>query len=542
MTTEIPPRDRCVIPHMLARRVARDPDETFAVFADGREWSTRQTQDEALAVAAGLRDLGVNAGDTVVSWLPNGDHALRTWFGINQLGAVYVPVNTAYRGRMLEHVLRDSRASVAVVHADYVERLHDVDLGQLQHVIVVGGEGPGVPAGVTAHGEAQLREVAVTDDLRESPAQPWDPYAIIYTSGTTGPSKGVVSSYLHVWSTGALTFSDLFSAGDRYLVSLPMFHAGGTIGVVGCLWLDGGSVAIVDRFDTTRFWEMIRDGGVTCCTLLGVMANFLLGREEQPDDRDNPLRLVFMIPLVEDALRFGERFGCDIYTGFNMSEVSVPLMSERNPTVTGSCGRPRDGVEVRLVDDHDIDVAPGEVGELIVRTEMPWTLTSGYWQNPDATARSWRNGWFHTGDAFRVDADGNYFFVDRMKDALRRRGENISSFEVEAEVLAYPDVAEAAVVGVPSPHGEDDVLAVVAGTPGSTIDPEQLVRFLIPRLPHFMVPRYVRVLDELPKTPTSKVRKHLLRDEGLTDSTWDRDEAGIRVGQGRGNHTTGTTR
>ncbi|MBB4660644.1 crotonobetaine/carnitine-CoA ligase [Conexibacter arvalis] len=525
---QIPARERCVIPHMLARRVAADPNEVFAVFDDGTQWTTRRTRDEALAVAAGLRALGVAAGDAVVSWLPNGQDALRTWFGVNQLGAVYVPVNTAYRGRMLEHVLRDADARVAIVHADLLPRLHEVALGALEHVVVVGGAGE-APASVESWDGAALRIHPVTDDLLDSPAQPWDPYAIIYTSGTTGPSKGVVCTYLHVWATGALTFSELFSAGDRYLVNLPMFHAGGTIGVVGCLWLDGGSVAIVDRFDTSRFWEVIRRDRVTVCTLLGVMANFLLAREQEADDPDNPLRLVFMIPLVEDALRFGERFACDVYTGFNMTEVSCPLISARNPTATGSCGRPRDGVEVRLVDDHDVEVAPGEVGELIVRTEMPWTLTLGYWRNPEATARAWRNGWFHTGDAFRVDAEGNWYFVDRMKDALRRRGENISSFEVEAEVLAHPAVQEAAVVGVPSPHGEDDVLAVVACAPGMTVDPEELLRFLVPRLPHFMVPRYVRVLGELPKTPTNKVRKHELRDAAITPDTWDREAAGIVV-------------
>lgn len=528
MTAQIPAPERCVIPHMLARRVAIDPAEVFAVFDDGTEWTTRETQDRALSVAAGLRSLNVERGEAVISWLPNGPDALRTWFGINQLGAVYVPVNTNYRGRVLEHVLRDAGARVAVVHADLLDRLQGFDTASLEHVIVVGGDHGHLP-GLQSWDSSLLETHPVTSDLLESPAEPWDPYAVIYTSGTTGPSKGVICTYLQVWATGALTFSELFSAGDRYLVNLPMFHAGGTIGVVGCLWLDGGSVAIVDRFDTESFWSIVRTRKITVCTLLGVMANFLLSQDPAPDDDDNPLRLVFMIPLIEDGLRFGSRFGCDIYTGFNMTEVSCPLISERNPTATGSCGTPRDGVEVRLVDENDVEVAPGAVGELIVRTEMPWTLTLGYWKNPAATARAWRNGWFHTGDAFRTDADGNYYFVDRMKDALRRRGENISSFEVEAELLAYPAVREAAVVGVPSPLGEDDVLAVVAPASATELDPVALLEFLIERMPHFMVPRYVRVMAELPKTPTNKVRKHELRTSAVTDDTWDREAAGIEV-------------
>lgn len=527
MTNQIPAPERCVIPHMLAHRVAKDPDEVFAVFDDD-EWTTQQTLTEALSVAAALRALGVQHGDPVLSWLPNGPDALRTWFGINQLGAIYVPINTGYRGRMLEHVVQDSNARVAIVHASLLSRLSEVDYSVLEHVIVIGETDTVLPG--VEQGDASIFEQHVIDTtLRESPAQPWDPYAVIYTSGTTGPSKGVVCSYLQVWATGALTFADLFSAGDRYLVNLPMFHAGGTIGVVGCLWLEGGSVAIVDHFDTRAFWETVRTKQITVCTLLGVMANFLLSREARPDDTDNPLRLAFMIPLVEDALRFGDRFGCDIYTGFNMTEVSCPLMSEANPTATGSCGRPRSGVDVRLVDAHDREVEPGTVGELIVRSDLPWTLMSGYWQNPEATAHAWRNGWFHTGDAFRVDEDGHYYFVDRMKDALRRRGENISSFEVEAEVLAHPQVREAAVVGVPSPYGEDDVLAVVSVLPESDVTEERLLMFLTERLPHFMVPRYIRFLDDLPKTPTNKVRKHELRDAAVTGDTWDREAAGIQV-------------
>jgi crotonobetaine/carnitine-CoA ligase len=185
-------------------------------------------------------------------------------------------------------------------------------------------------------------------------------------------------------------------------------------------------------------------------------------------------------------------------------------------------------VEVRIVDDNDCEVATGEIGELIVRTETPWAMNSGYYGNPEATARAWRNGWFHTGDAFRQDAAGNYFFVDRMKDAIRRRGENISSFEVEAEVSSHPQVQEAAAVAVPSEHGEDEVLVAVVPQPGGC-DPKALVEYLIPRMPHFMVPRYVRLMPELPKTPTQKVQKHLIRSEGITADTWDREQAGVVV-------------
>ena len=181
------------------------------------------------------------------------------------------------------------------------------------------------------------------------------------------------------------------------------------------------------------------------------------------------------------------------------------------------------------MDANDREAPPGALGELVIRTSAPWAMNSGYYKDPEATARAWRNGWFHTGDAFRQSEDGQYFFVDRMKDAIRRRGENISSFEVEAEIIAHPDVRECAVVAVPNEEAEDDVLAIVAPAPGTSIDPVQLLEFLKPRLAHFMLPRYIRVMEALPRTPTQKVEKYLLRQQGLTGDTWDREKAGAKV-------------
>jgi crotonobetaine/carnitine-CoA ligase len=212
-----------------------------------------------------------------------------------------------------------------------------------------------------------------------------------------------------------------------------------------------------------------------------------------------------------------------------MTELSVPVLSDVNSGVLGSCGRPRSGVECRIVDANDIEVPQGGVGELIVRTDRPWTSNVGYLNDPVATANAWRNGWFHTGDAFRQDEEGNFYFVDRLKDSIRRRGENISSVEVELEVASYPGVMEAAVIGVASAYGDEEVMVVLAPLPGHTIDPAQLTAFLLERLAHFMVPRYVRIVDALPKTPTNKIKKHELRETGLPQGTWDREAHGIHV-------------
>jgi len=236
---------------------------------------------------------------------------------------------------------------------------------------------------------------------------------------------------------------------------------------------------------------------------------------------------------LEEQRLFADRFGVDVYSVYNMTELGAPLATEANPAAKGTCGRMRPGFELRIVDGNDCEVPAGTRGELIARHETPWALTSGYHKNPEATAAAWRNGWFHTGDCFWRDEAGNYFFVDRLKDTVRRRGENISSFEVEAEILAFPAVAEAAVVGVPSRDSEQDLMAVLVPKGGAAIDPAELLRFLQPRLPHFMIPRYVRVVGALPRTASHKVQKQPLRDQGVAEGSWDREAAGIRVRRDR---------
>ena len=236
-----------------------------------------------------------------------------------------------------------------------------------------------------------------------------------------------------------------------------------------------------------------------------------------------------MKPIIEDFL--SEALAA-LTNGRNRDPFSVlgPHPDEEGRgTVVRAFHPAARSIELRLVDANDIEVAPGQVGELIVRTDMPWAMNHGYHNDPEATARAWRNGWFHTGDALRHDTDGNYFFVDRMKDTIRRRGENISSFEVESEIAVHPDVREVAVIGVASSIGEDDVLAVIAPVTDRTIDPASIIEFIRPRLAYYMVPRYIRILNVLPKTPTQKVLKQQLRDEGVTADTWDREQAGIRI-------------
>ena len=521
----VPDADRCVLRPLLDRHAEATPDKVFARFADGSEWTYRQAQAIARRTAIGLAALGVKQGDKVLSWLPNGPDALRVWFGLNYLGAVYVPINLAYRGGLLAHVVANSDARLIVAHADLAGRLAEIDRAQLTDAVVLNGATAPIP-GLALHPRAALDPADGEPPPLEREIAPWDMQTIIYTSGTTGPSKGVMSSYLQLYTMGTESFPAL-GPDDRFMVNLPLFHVGGTAGVYAMLAL-GGSIAIVEAFDTASFWRVVTETGTTACVLLGVMATFLVKQAPAPQDRSHTLKRrswcrCARTPRPSRALRLR-----------HLHRVQHDRGVDADPLGPQSCAArhlrpPRPGVEARVVDENDCEVAPGAVGELIVRTDRPWAMNHGYYKNPEATARAWRNGWFHTGDAFRVGEDGQFFFVDRMKDAIRRRGENISSFEVETEVCAHPAIKEAAAVAVPSEFAEDEVLAVVSLVEGATLDPAELIEFLVPRMAHFMVPRYIRIVPDLPKTPTQKVQKHLLRSDGITADTWDREKAGLRL-------------
>ena len=521
-----PQRDEAVLPFMLERNAKEVADHTCFRFADGSSWTHGETLIHTRRAAAALAARGVTRGDLVLCWLPNGPAAIRTWFGLNYLGAVFVPMNLDYRGSLLAHAIKETGAKVIVAHPGLIDRLKDIDTANLETVLAVpkpdGDEALIDGMRVVATDLSDGSEINEPADL-----QVWDPQMVIFTSGTTGPSKGVVCPYLHQFTVGKGCYGYM-TARDCILIDLPMFHVGGVSPVMAGITKQA-SIALYDGFSTTEFWSRIEANTATTTSgLIGSMASFLVKAPPQPDEADNSLRMVTLM-LNEQAIQAAERYNFSYTAGFNMSELSVPLVTEVNCKVAGSIGKPRTGCECRVVDEHDYEVEPGVVGELIVRTDQPWETSTGYLNQPGATAAAWRNGWFHTGDLVRRDADGNFFFVDRLKDAVRRRGENVSSLEVESEVLSHDAVGEAAVVGVPSEHGEEEILVAVVPKPGCDIDPRDLAEYLIPRMPHYMVPRYVRIMDALPKTPTNKLQKFAIRDAGITPDTWDREAAGIRL-------------
>jgi crotonobetaine/carnitine-CoA ligase len=524
-----------VFHYLVEERARRTPDKVCLVM-NNRRLTYAEIDAEANRWARGLQNRGVRKGDRVLVMIPSGIEHVLIWLGLCKLGALMVPVNEAYKGNMLKHQVNDSAAELAIVDERHLPHWRDLqgDLLSLKAVAVY-------PDRTVAAQEAaswdflSVRELRSEDASGLPPAvEYFDPMAIFYTSGTTGPSKGVLYSYAQAHATAALT-ADLCDPDDVFYMFLPMFHVG-LSNMFGLVAIAGATMAIREKFSASQFWPDVRRYGASMTILLSTMPNFLLSQPENPGDRDHGLRKVIVIPLLKELEAFKARFGCEVTTFYNMTEVSMPLRAEGFRLANAmSCGRPRPGITARIVDEKDEPVPAGEVGELVLRADNPWEFNLGYWRNPDKTVESWRNQWLHTGDTFRVDREGNYYFVDRLKDAIRRRGENISSYEVEAEVDAHPAILESAAVAVPSPAGEDEVKVVATLKPGADLEPAELHAFLRGRLPSYMVPQFIDLRrEELPKTPTGKIRKAALREEGpakawaLDDERTSRESDAVR--------------
>lgn len=519
-STKRPCAGDVVISKLLHRHASEIPNKIFCHFENGGQWTYEEALSKTQETAHALEGLGVKSGDLVIVWLPNDESMLRCWFALNYIGAVFVPINLDYKGSLLQHVIAESQARHMIVHPGLIDRLLGIDLGKLETIVSLG----------PLRGDVSLPGLVSSDlssaNVLETPAdlKLWDLQMVIFTSGTTGPSKGVMCPYLHMYTVGQGCYGYM-TADDVMQVDLPMFHVGGVSPVIATL-STGATMVLFGGFSTSEFWDRIRKYKITTLAgLIGSMAAFLANSPRTADDRKHTLRMVTLI-LTPKAIEVAERFGFDYYTGFNMSELSAPLLAELNCKIPGSCGKPRSGIECRVVDENDYECPWGTAGELVVRADQPWELSVGYLSRPEATATAWRNGWFHTGDLMKQDESGNFFFVDRLKDAVRRRGENVSSVEIESEVMKIKEVAEAAIVGIPSELGDEEILLAVVRKEREAIAASDIVEFLVPRMAHYMVPRYIRFMDVLPRTPTNKVQKYVIRDDGVTKDTWDRERSG----------------
>jgi crotonobetaine/carnitine-CoA ligase len=513
-----------VLPNLISSMAREDPGRPYVVNAEtGEVWTYGQADADAWRWADAFYQAGIRAGDTVLTMVPPCVEAVASWLGIGRLGALEVTVNTSYVGNLLKYVIDDSQAATLVIHASYLQGISgELEASQIRRIVVIGGPWPPASDG---------HQLVSAEEFLAAPGPGGESRAfrpagrgiatVVYTSGTTGPSKGVLVTWRQAELTGSgIMPAGLFSASDAIYSPFPLYHMSGKAGLYGAALL-GARVIMRRRFDTWAFWDDIRtyEGAVT--NLVGAMANFLYQQPEQPGDADTPLRDVMMLPVMANVSDFERRFGLRVRSTFNMTETSCCILTGAERANETSCGRARPGFQARVVDGNDAEVPDGQLGELVLRSDEPWTLMAGYWRKPEATADAWRNLWFHTGDAFTRDADGNFYFVDRIKDAIRRRGENISSAEVEAEVNAHPAVLESAAIAVPAELAEDEVKVVLVLQPGQQLDLPELAEFLAGRMAAFMVPRYLEIVDALPKTPTEKVRKAELRAAGV-GAAWDR--------------------
>jgi crotonobetaine/carnitine-CoA ligase len=511
-----------VVPRLLERRARDLPDREFLVYGD-EAWTFGEVEVAAGRLAGGLAQLGVARETRVAVFLPNCAEFSNCYFAIGKLGATTVPINTAYRGYMLEYVLNDTACPFLVVDAALLDRVRDA-LTNLEHLrcVIVRGETDGA---VELPGVQTVSLRDVDGDPRETaPDVAFDDVScIIYTSGTTGPSKGVplTNSHSVAKAIEVIRLCEV-TREDRIYAPVPLFHSFALQRGVVTAVVTGCRCALRERFSASAYWADVSRLEATVGFCVFTIPQILKKAEPATTDRGHSLRCLYNARRDPE---FEERFGVRLVEGYGLTEAGVAIYvrpGEQAPL--GSCGRVSEDWEVRLVDDADLDVPVGEVGEIAIRPRYPGLVMPGYLNKPEATVAAWRNLWFHTGDLASVDDGGFFYFCDRKKDAIRRRGENVSSWEVEQVLREHPAVEEAAVVPYPSALGEDDVRVVVTLNSGHRLAAEELVAFCTSRLPDFMVPRYVEFTDELPRTPTGRVEKYRLRADGLGPDAYDRGD------------------
>jgi crotonobetaine/carnitine-CoA ligase len=540
----MPPHPRTV-PGLLADRAANDPDRPL--FRCGDEaWSVGEAASLAAAHAGALAAAGIARGDRVALFSGNRPEFMRVFLGSAWLGAIAVPINVACRGPQLQYYLANSGARLLCVERALLAELAHVDPAAvaLERVWVLDGaapsphEAPDASPGFSSAGAHwAARTVAMpapASPVMPASLAPGDTVAILYTSGTTGPSKGVCCPHAQLIAWGEHTARLLGVTRDDVLcTTLPLFHVNALNGFFQAL-ASGARQVVETRFSVSGFWPTMARHGATVGYLLGAMVPMLLARAAAADERGHRLRIA-LAPGVPPVLheRFRERTGVVLLEGYGSTETNFVIAARPGDGAEGTMGRLQPGFSARVADSNDAELPAGEAGELLLRADAPFAFATGYWGMPQQTVEAWRNLWFHTGDRVVRDAEGRFRFVDRLKDAIRRRGENISSHEVEQVLLSHPAVAAVAAFPVRSELAEDEVMVAIVPDAGARIDPVELIRFCETRLPHFAVPRYVDLLEDLPRTENGKVRKVVLRERGVGPATWDREAAGVVVARRR---------
>lgn len=494
----------------------------------------------SLSFANQMGQLGLRRGGAVSMLMENCADIAYTWFGAAHLGAIQAAINTAYKGDFLIHQLNKAQAQIVIVDERLASRVVEVaqECPHLRHLVVRRtGEDLGdivVPGGrVAVHSVDELLAGPAQTPPREFGSPSWqDPVAIIYTGGTTGPSKAPLFSQ-HYMAQAARAFGAAWDQqeSDVIYTPLPLFHFNAQAVTILASILNGGTGVVDRKFSVSRTWERVRHFKADCLSILGSMFVMLMNRPAEPEDDQVPIRATVCAPVPPELHRpFEKRFGCQIVLMYGVSEAApLTIGGVKDTLIPGSSGRINPAFDVRIFDDEDAELPAGEVGEIVCRPLERHVMFDGYYGDPEATLAQVRNLWYHTGDLGRIDEEGNFFFVDRKKDAMRRRGENISSFEVERAVMKHPAVAECAAHAVPSEVSEDDVKICVVLNEGAGLTHEEMMDHCVRNIPFFAVPRYIEIMDDLPRSPVGRILKYELRERGAGHGTWDREAAGYVV-------------
>lgn len=520
----LPPAQR-TLPEMLRRQAALFGNRPLLRIA-GRQWSHQDASHVAAGRGAALVRAGVQRGDRVALMLGNCAEFLEVFLGCGWIGASAVPINTASMSPQIAYFLTNSEATLLVIDAQWLGRLHAADLSgtALREIWVVGPtDGGCLSKSPLAPGASIVSYPEAAPAIKPAVVRPGDPLALLYTSGTTGPAKGVICPHAQYYWWGLNSAQVLELAPDDVLCStLPLFHIN-ALNTFAQAMVVGAEVVFESRFSASGFWPAMKACGATVVYLLGAMVPILLTQPEGPAERDHRVRtgLGPGVPAVAGSAFF-TRTGVLLLEGYGSTETNFVIATRPESPHRGVMGWLRPGFYARVADENDAEVPCGESGELLLRADEPFAFASGYHGMPAQTVEAWRNLWFHTGDRVVRETDGSFRFVDRIKDAIRRRGENISSFEVEQVLLSHSGIVACAVYPVGSELAEDEVMAALVPSPEETVDPAEVVRFCEVHLPYFAVPRYIDLLDDLPRTENGKVQKYKLRERGVTGATWDR--------------------
>jgi carnitine-CoA ligase len=518
LPSRLPPDER-TLPRMLRRQAALHGNRRL-VEIGGRGWSFAEALEMAARLGGALHAAGIGRGDHVAVICGNRPELLQVYLGCGWIGAVTVPINTASRGAQLAHILANCQAKLLVLHADLVPALETLDVvpSSLRAIWLIG------EADLPAPWLRPMGFPAPAAPVPEAEIGPGDTVAILYTSGTTGVSKGVCCPHAQYFWWGVNTARLLGLRGDDVLLTtLPLFHTNALNTFYQAL-LTGAALVVEPRFSASGFAASLGRHGATVTYLLGAMVPILLSRPASEHDRAHRVRIA-LAPGVPERFHpeFRERFGFALLDGYGSTETNFVLGCTRPGQRAGTMGPVVDGFEARVVDDADNALPDSVAGELALRANEPFAFATGYFGMPEKTVEAWRNLWFHTGDRVARDADGYFRFIDRMKDAIRRRGENISSYEVEQVLLSHPDVTEAAAFPVRSELAEDEVMVAIVPRDGHMLTPAALAEYCKGRMPAFAIPRFIEFLTALPMTENGKVQKFRLRERGVAAATWDRE-------------------